>query len=268
MQLGADDLDTNQGGSPSVWPSYVAAVASVVLCVLLLISVLAVVVNQFSVFAKKTIDQTAQAEHASSYLLNEINPVGGENALDGVGGFDYDQADRGLLLMVKNIDQLKGRLDGLLKANGAAKMRSDEQSEILEAGSGAHIEIAKRPVLPGGAVPVSQRWVFAFESGAFDLDSNAEVMLRELAMENAGNNGLRWRLDVGVAGLSDVAIREVFELANRVRVRLIDFGVSQSLIDLKLHKYQTQAQVALNDFAADGADLYIVLRVNDGRSSR
>lgn len=267
MQLSADDLDADQGGSPSVWPSYVAAVASVVLCVLLLISVLAVVVNQFSVFAKRAVDQAAQAERPSPYRLNEFDPVVSESLLASADGVDDGRTEDGLLSAAKEVDQLKEKLNGLLKANGEAKARAADKPEVIGVDSRVQIVVAERP-LAQDAVRVNIRWVFAFESGAFDLDPSAVVMLRDLAKEHAGNKGVRWTLDAGVAGLNDVAIREVFELANQVRARLIDFGVSQTLIDFKLHKSQTQTQLALDDSAADRADLLIVLQVRDGRSTR
>lgn len=246
------------GGSSSVWPGYVAAVASLLLSLLLLAGVLVVAISQIG-------------RVVGSYnrqLLSEI--VDDERRAQ-----ELEQLDKKGQALAAAVAQATAKAkepaaapelpDRALEQSLNAQIRQKE----LELAA-AQAELARLALLTRQAgVSRSERGAdkilrFAFGAGAQGLEERVIKEMREaLSREDLGQR--RWIIEAGAKGVSVVASREIFRLMLSLRTQLQEMGLPTDQVRLVLNPERSP-----QDFTGPtrSGDIIILLRPDSQSQAR
>jgi hypothetical protein len=253
MHNAVDQGESGLGAPPSVWPAYVAAVASVVLCVLLLISVLAMVIDQFAKLAS-----VSPRSAPSLVAIDEIADGQASTVKEDVSSKRKIVSD---VVSVKNddIQDLERQLQMMTEKNNSLRQE-------LERKKASMIVQMAAPKFKKSEELVATNIVFRVESGVYSLDDQSERVLMDVVKQHAAYSS-QWRLESGVADLDEIATREVYAFITQIYSKLIDLGVLKSDIKLLLNKHKKQYE--LHDANARSRDgvMIIVLQVRHAESS-
>jgi hypothetical protein len=219
-------------GADSVWPGYVAAVASLLLALLLLAGVLVVAISQIGRvvgnYNRQLITEVIQDERRAS----EIE--------------DLDRKAQ-VLTQAKNQAQAV-QLPVFVPAPVVAQPSDRGQEQTLDAqlkqraadlamaqAEAARLELMVRQSSFSGSSPGTNKIVrIAFGAGSQGLEEQVARQLRaSLSAEELSQR--RWLIEAGAKGLNLVAHREVFRLMLSLRAQLQDMGLPPERVRLVLN---------------------------------
>lgn len=246
------------GGSASVWPGYVAAVASLLLSLLLLAGVLVVAISQVGRIVGSYNRQ----------LLSEV--VDDERRTQQIGELDRRaQALNSARVAAAASRPATAPVPVPALAPASAPERSQEQAldaqlrqkaaELTAAQSDwARLDAQLRQLSLAAASTGTRKVVrITFGAGAQGLQEQAIQELRTAlsAQDLAGQR--RWLIEAGAKGLNVVASREVFRLMVSLRSQLQEMGLPADRVRLVL-----DAQRSPQEFSGSvqSGDVVILLR--------
>lgn len=250
-------------GSDSVWPGYVAAVASLLLSLLLLAGVLVVAISQIG----------RVVGSYNKQLLSEI--IQDERRAEELG-----QLDKKGQALANATATAKAQAQALAQARaGAANTEAPERAREQALGNQlrqkeaelatAQAELARLELLTRQAgVSRAERGPdkilrFAFGAGAQGLEEQVIKELRS-ALSSQELSQRRWIIEAGAKGVSVVASREIFRLMVSLRTQLQEMGLPTDQVRLVLSQERSP-----QDFSGPlrAGDIVIVLRPDGpGRS--
>lgn len=249
MNLGVEELHAQEESVVDVWPSYVAAIASVVLCVLLLISALSVVIHQYvRVLQGKTFDKAlVNTSDRPSFRLDVVESLIGADVLtiESYAQVAIEVKEKTTSRKVE-MRRLERKLATLRDRSQVIRMDRKADSE--------NVSQATKP--PNEGDKGADRIIFIFGVGAFDLDSASVQLLEKMVVTDPS---AQWVIEAGVSGMNATAVHEVLGFANRIRAKLIEIGVSSRAIAVRIDKSAAQKSM-LPDVNVAG-DLLIQLRM-------
>lgn len=221
------------GDSASVWPGYVAAVASLLLSLLLLAGVLVVAISQIGrvvgnyngVLMLELIE-----DEKRSTVLEELNKKdrdlamallrAGANAASQETPEQQQERALDVQLLQKEADMAAAQAE-LVRVNGMFEQASESKAQP----------------------PQNKTLRFAFGAGAQGMDERAAKELRaSLAREDL--LARRWVLESGAQGLSVSASREAFRLMNSLRTQLREMGLPADQVRLVLNPERSPQDLA------------------------
>jgi len=270
------------GGSASVWPGYVAAVASLLLSLLLLAGVLVVAISQLGrvvgSYNRQLLVELIEDERRSE----EIDELGKKGQALAVATAQakvaaaqaLEQAQRRARQQEQERAQEQARAQGQEQAlaqamaKEQAQLRAQEQSlnaqlnqkanELAAAQSElARLELLTRQagVVRGGR-SADKIFRFAFGAGAQGLEAEVVKDLRA-ALSRQELAQRRWLIEAGAKGVSVVGSREIFRLMISLRSELQDMGLATDKVRLVLNTERSPQEFS---GGANAGDIVIVLR--------
>jgi len=242
------------GGSASVWPGYVAAVASLLLSLLLLAGVLVVAISQIG-------------RVVGSYnrqLLSEVID-------DERRGQQIDELDRRaqVLNMARAATPAPRPVPVPALAPATAPERSRElaldaqlrqkAAELTAAQSDwARLDAQARQLSLAAALTGTSKVVrITFGAGAQGLEEQAVQALRTALGAQDLNAQRRWLIEAGAKGLNVVANREVFRLMLSLRSQLQEMGLPAERVRLVLDPQRSPQEF---NGSVQSGDVVILLR--------
>jgi F0F1-type ATP synthase membrane subunit b/b' len=264
------------GGSASVWPGYVAAVASLLLSLLLLAGVLVVAISQLGrvvgSYNRQLLVELIEDERRSE----EIDELGKKGQALAVASAQakvaaaqaLEQAQR--RARQQEQERVQGQEQALAQAlaKEQAQVRAQEQSlnaqlsqkanELAAAQSElARLELLTRQagVVRGGR-SADKIFRFAFGAGAQGLEAEVVKDLRA-ALSRQELAQRRWLIEAGAKGVSVVGSREIFRLMISLRSELQDMGLATDKVRLVLNTERSPQEFS---GGANAGDIVIVLR--------
>jgi len=264
------------GGSASVWPGYVAAVASLLLSLLLLAGVLVVAISQLGrvvgSYNRQLLVELIEDERRSE----EIDELGKKGQALAVATAQakvaaaqaLEQAQR--RARQQEQERAQGQEQALAQAlaKEQAQVRAQEQSlnaqlsqkanELAAAQSElARLELLTRQagVVRGGR-GADKIFRFAFGAGAQGLEAEVVKDLRA-ALSRQELSQRRWLIEAGAKGVSVVGSREIFRLMISLRSELQDMGLATDKVRLVLNPERSPQEFTGGAIAGD---IVIVLR--------
>jgi F0F1-type ATP synthase membrane subunit b/b' len=264
------------GGSASVWPGYVAAVASLLLSLLLLAGVLVVAISQLGrvvgSYNRQLLVELIEDERRSE----EIDELGKKGQALAVASAQakvaaaqaLEQAQR--RARQQEQERVQGQEQALAQAlaKEQAQVRAQEQSlnaqlsqkanELAAAQSElARLELLTRQagVVRGGR-SADKIYRFAFGAGAQGLEAEVVKDLRA-ALSRQELAQRRWLIEAGAKGVSVVGSREIFRLMISLRSELQDMGLATDKVRLVLNTERSPQEFT---GGANAGDIVIVLR--------
>jgi F0F1-type ATP synthase membrane subunit b/b' len=264
------------GGSASVWPGYVAAVASLLLSLLLLAGVLVVAISQLGrvvgSYNRQLLVELIEDERRSE----EIDELGKKGQALAVASAQakvaaaqaLEQAQR--RARQQEQERVQGQEQALAQAlaKEQAQVRAQEQSlnaqlsqkanELAAAQSElARLELLTRQagVVRGGR-SADKIYRFAFGAGAQGLEAEVVKDLRA-ALSRQELAQRRWLIEAGAKGVSVVGSREIFRLMISLRSELQEMGLATDKVRLVLNTERSPQEFS---GGANAGDIVIVLR--------
>jgi F0F1-type ATP synthase membrane subunit b/b' len=264
------------GGSASVWPGYVAAVASLLLSLLLLAGVLVVAISQLGrvvgSYNRQLLVELIEDERRSE----EIDELGKKGQALAVASAQakvaaaqaLEQAQR--RARQQEQERVQGQEQALAQAlaKEQAQVRAQEQSlnaqlsqkanELAAAQSElARLELLTRQagVVRGGR-SADKIYRFAFGAGAQGLEAEVVKDLRA-ALSRQELAQRRWLIEAGAKGVSVVGSREIFRLMISLRSELQEMGLATDKVRLVLNTERSPQEFT---GGANAGDIVIVLR--------
>lgn len=237
-------------GSSSVWPGYVAAVASLLLSLLLLAGVLVVAISQIGrvvgSYNRQLLVEIVEDERRAE-AIDELGKKGQALALV----TEQVQAKaKAAMAQEPELAQLRAQQQALelerQQALELARVRAQEQALnglLAQKGSElalAQAELARLELLTRQASVVrsgrgaDKIFRFAFGAGAQGLEAGVIKDLRAaLSREELAQR--RWLIEAGAKGVSVVGSREIFRLMVSVRSELQEMGLATDKVRLVLN---------------------------------
>ena len=228
-------------GSISVWPGYVAAVASLVLSLLLLAGVLVVAITQIGRLVDGYNEQlmVAAIEDERRALeverlrakereakLSVVEVVASKPRPVVTNPFPQLPLAQGAGLEPASVQILEGQLRDRSESLAAVraeltKLQSERSSKSPESPQRDSVRFYR----------------FVFGPGVQGLDEAVLDQLRSrMRSDGVGAASATWVLETGVAGLDAVASREMYRLMLNVRSQLVDAGFSADQVSLVLNR--------------------------------
>ncbi len=230
-------------GVASIWPGYVAAVASLVLSLLLLAGVLVVAITQVGRLVGAYNDQLMMAALEDERSAMEVEslqarakaaqpPMPAETprarptlansplaaqpdtlrpSAQGRQSIDVQTLEADIDRQAGELQRIKGEL---------ARVREERRQEVADQSA----QLALR------------HYRFVFGPGVQGLDGAAMAQLqRRMQADGVAPDASPWVLEAGVASLDPVASREVYRLMLNTRSQLADMGFSPDQVSIVLN---------------------------------
>lgn len=230
-------------GSVSVWPGYVAAVASLLLSLLLLSGVLVVSMSQVSrlvgAYNQQLLVAIAEDERRQAELVQTRSALHQQDKLSAPAETPKPQASLEALQ-----SQLQLQSAELAKAEAQALNMQEQMRQLAVL------------TAPAG---VFKTYRLTFGAGAQGLDAAAIKSLAAAMGPDELSGGTAWLMQAGVKGTSAAARREVYRLMLGLRGQLRELGVKPDQVSLVLSQERTASEVAGVD---QGGDVVIVLQAS------
>ncbi len=231
-------------GVVSVWPGYVAAVASLVLSLLLLAGVLVVAITQIGRVVGAYNDQLmvaalederramevealqARAKAASPLITAEPQPVRPAPVEQRPVAQPALRQSTTSQQQIVDIQALEGQVN----------RRADELQRIKDELARVR-ENLRQAAMDKPAQPALRHYRFVFGPGVQGLDGAALSQLqRRMQSDGVAPDASSWVLEAGVANLDPVASREVYRLMLNTRSQLTDLGFSSDQVSIVLNQ--------------------------------
>lgn len=253
-------------GSDTVWPGYVAAVASLLLSLLMLAGVLVVAISQIGrvvgSYNRQLLSEIIQDERRAEEL-EQLDKKGQALASATVQAQAQAQLQAQAQAQAQALAQARASAAAAESAERSREQALNSQLRQKEAElAAAQAELARLELLTRQAsVARGDRRPdkilrFSFGAGAPGLEDSAVHELRA-ALSRDELLQRRWMIEAGAKGVSVVASREIFRLMLALRTQLQEMGLPTDQVRLVLNQDRSP-----QDFSGPlrAGDIVIVLR--------
>jgi flagellar biosynthesis GTPase FlhF len=264
------------GDSASVWPGYVAAVASLLLSLLLLAGVLVVAISQIGrvvgSYNRQLLVEVIEDERRAEEI-DELGKKGQELAkataqAKVAAAQEQELAQRLAKQQEQERVQAQQQAQAQQLAQEQAQVRAQEQalnaqlSQKANDLAAAQSELARLELLTRqagvvrGGRSADKIFRFSFGAGAQGLEAEVVKDLRA-ALSRQELAQRRWLIEAGAKGVSVVGSREIFRLMISLRSELQEMGLATDKVRLVLNAERSPHEFMGN---FDAGDIVIVLR--------
>lgn len=228
--------------SISVWPGYVAAVASLVLSLLLLAGVLVVAITQIGRLVDGYNDQLMVAaieDERRAIEMESLRAKGREPEIRQVASEVVKP--RPAVLSKTPVSSAAAQSTEAVGVSAAvleAQLRDRSDSLATVRAELAKLQNERASKLPDRqSRDVVRFYRFVFGPGVQGLDEAVlEQLQARMRADGVTATSATWVLETGVAGLDSVASREMYRLMLNIRSQLVDAGFSSDQVSLVLNR--------------------------------
>ncbi len=224
--------------SISVWPGYVAAVASLVMSLLLLAGVLVVAITQVGQMVdgyNRELMAAAIEDERRALEMQTLSPPGKPVAPEPAAPAQKNEVPRKATKDLAAEKTASLNAQELLALQEQLSKRSQEMAELKSELSRVQEDLRAT----GGVVAgdVTRFYRFLFGPGVQGLDDRVVEQLRvRMRADGVSPVGSNWTLEAGVAGVDGVASREIYRLLLTVRGQLERVGFASDQIRIVLNR--------------------------------